>query len=138
VVHQIRNSLKFVSYKDRKEIAKDLKSVYQADTEDLAIQNLEYFNEKWGKRYPHIYDLWKRNWDELATFFKYPKELRKLIYTTNPIESLNSIIKRKQNLKAHSLQKKQLLKSFLLQHRRLCKNGKTVGLETGRKFILNL
>jgi len=99
VVHQIRNSLKFVSYKDRREIAKDLKSIYQADTEELALQNLEYFNDKWSKKYPHIYDSWKRNWDELSTFFKYPKAVRKLIYTTNPIESLNSIIKRKTKQK---------------------------------------
>ena len=60
----------------------------------IALSNLEYFNEKWSKKYPHIYDSWKRNWDELSTFFKYPKALRKLIYTTNPIESLNSIIKK--------------------------------------------
>ena len=99
VVHQIRNSLKFVSYKDKKEIAKDLKSIYQADTEDIALSNLEYFNEKWNKKYPHIYDSWKRNWNELSTYFKYPKALRKLIYTTNPIESLNSIIKRKTKQK---------------------------------------
>ncbi len=99
VVHQIRNSLKFVSYKNRREIAKDLKSVYQADTEDIALQNLEYFNDKWSKKYPHIYDSWKRNWDELSTFFKYPKAVRKLIYTTNLIESLNSIIKRKTKQK---------------------------------------
>ena len=67
VVPKIRNSLKFVSYKDRKEIAKDLKSVYQADTENIALSNLAYFNEKWSKKYPHIYDSWKRNWDELST-----------------------------------------------------------------------
>ena len=94
VVHQIINSLKFVSYKERKEISKDLKSIYQANTEDLALSNLEYFNEKWGKKYPHIYDSWKRNLDEIS----YPKSVRKLIYTTNPIES-NSIIKRKTNQK---------------------------------------
>jgi len=99
VVHQIRNSLKFVSYKDKKNIAKDLKSIYQADTEELALQNLEYFSKKWSGKYPHIYDSWKRNWDELSTFFKYPKAVRKLIYTTNPIESLNSIIKRKTKQK---------------------------------------
>ena len=99
VVHQIRNSLKFVSYKDRKNIAKDLKSIYQADTEELALQNLEYFSKKWSGKYSHIYDSWKRNWDELSTFFKYPKAVRKLIYTTNPIESLNSIIKRKTKQK---------------------------------------
>ena len=99
VVHQIRNSLRFVSYKDRKEMTEDLKSIYQADTKEIAAKNLEYFNEKWGKKYPHIYDSWKRNWEELSTYFKYPRAVRKLIYTTNPIESLNSIIKRKTKQK---------------------------------------
>ena len=99
VVHQIRNSLRFVSYKDRKDLTKDLKAIYQADTKEIAAKNLEYFNEKWGKKYPHIYDSWKRNWEELSTYFKYPRTVRKLIYTTNPIESLNSIIKRKTRQK---------------------------------------
>ncbi len=99
LVHQIRNSLRFVSYKDRKAVADDLKSIYKADTEELALNNLEHFNNRWSKKYPHIYDAWKRNWDELSVFFKYPKALRKLIYTTNPIESLNSIIKRKTKQK---------------------------------------
>lgn len=99
VVHQIRNSLKFVSYKERKELAKDLRLVYEADTEEQALQSLEYFNEKWGKKYPHIYDSWKKNWPELSTYFKYPEEVRKLIYTTNAIESLNSVIKRKTRQK---------------------------------------
>ena len=92
---QIRNSLKFVSWKDRKELAKDLKCVYSANTEEEGLRALEEFNKIWGKKYPNIYQSWKNSWSELSTFFKYPEAIRKLIYTTNPIESLNSTIKKR-------------------------------------------
>lgn len=95
IVHQIRNSLKFVSWKDRKKIAKDLKTVYTAQTEEKAGLALTDFNDKWGKKYPHITQSWQSNWNELTTFFKYPEAIRKLIYTTNPIESINSNIKKR-------------------------------------------
>ena len=89
IVHQIRNSLKFVPWKERKIIAKDLKLIYSAPTEKAAIIQLENLEKKWDKKYPHISKQWRNNWTELATFFKYPAEIRKLIYTTNPIESFN-------------------------------------------------
>lgn len=89
VVHQIRNSLKFVSYKDRKVLCSDLKSVYKACSEKSALGALDAFESKWGKRYPNIGSSWRRNWAELSTFFKYPEKIRRLIYTTNPIESMN-------------------------------------------------
>lgn len=89
IVHQIRNSLKYVSYKDYKEVVKDLKKIYRADSEESASFELEVFEEKWGKKYPHIYKSWKTHWNRLSTFFKYPEEIRRLIYTTNPIESFN-------------------------------------------------
>ena len=95
IVHQVRNSLKFVSWKDRKEVAKDLKMVYNAKTEEEAKLVLTDFNDKWGKKYPHITQSWQVNWNELSTFFKYPEAIRKLIYTTNPIESVNSNIKKR-------------------------------------------
>jgi transposase-like protein len=95
IVHQIRNSLKFVSWKDRKSLAKDLRCVYSANTEDEGLRALEEFHDIWGKKYPNIYHSWKNNWSELSTFFKYPEAIRKLIYTTNPIESLNSTIKKR-------------------------------------------
>ncbi|WP_320034361.1 IS256 family transposase [Halarcobacter sp.] len=95
IVHQIRSSLRYVSWKDRKAVAKDLKTVYQASTEEDAQLALTSFNDIWGKKYPHISQSWTNNWTELATFFKYPKAIQTLIYTTNPIESLNSNIKRK-------------------------------------------
>jgi putative transposase len=99
IVHQIRSSLKFVSWKDRKAIAKDLKSVYTANTEEQALENLNEFHDIWGNKYPHIKQSWLNHWNELATFFKYPEAIKKLIYTTNPIESLNSTIKRKTKSK---------------------------------------
>lgn len=89
VIHQIRNSTKFVSYKDIKELMKDLKTVYKASTEELALSNLDIFEEKWGKKYPMCVNSWRNNWAELATYFKYPEGIRKLIYTTNSIENFN-------------------------------------------------
>jgi putative transposase len=94
VVHQIRNSLKYVSWKERKVVARDLKSVYKAATEKEALSALEAFEKSWNKKYPHIATSWRRNWGELATYFKYPAEIRTLIYTTNPIESLNRGLKK--------------------------------------------
>jgi transposase-like protein len=99
IVHQIRNSLKFVSYKDRKAVAKDLKSVYTALDEASGQLALTQFNDIWHKKYPNIAISWTNHWDELSTFFKYPQSVRTLIYTTNPIESLNATIKRKTKSK---------------------------------------
>ena len=89
VIHQIRNSTKFVSYRDIKELMKDLKTVYKASTEELALSNLDIFEEKWGKKYPMCINSWRNNWAELSTYFKYPEGIRKLIYTTNSIENFN-------------------------------------------------
>ncbi|RXJ65126.1 IS256 family transposase [Halarcobacter ebronensis] len=99
IVHQIRSSLRYVSWKDRKAVSKDLKTVYTAHTEEDAQTALLEFDETWGKKYPHITQSWTSNWNELATFFKYPESIQKLIYTTNPIESLNSSIKRRTKSK---------------------------------------
>ncbi|WP_240414715.1 IS256 family transposase [Paenibacillus periandrae] len=87
IIHQIRNSTRFVSYKDLKKVTADLKPIYKATTEDAALLELDRFEEVWGSKYPLIIRSWRTNWDELATFFKYPPEIRKLIYTTNIIES---------------------------------------------------
>ena len=89
IIHQIRNSTKFVSYKDIRELMKDLKAVYKATSEQLALTSLDYLEEKWGDKYPSCIDSWRRNWAELSTYFKYPQDVRKLIYTTNSIESFN-------------------------------------------------
>ena len=89
IVHQIRSSTRFVSYKDIKPLMADLKKVYTAVTENEALENLMAFKEKWGKQYPSCVKSWEDNWDILSTFFAYPTEIRKIIYTTNIIEGLN-------------------------------------------------
>ena len=89
IIHQIRYSTRFVSYKDIKALMADLKLIYTAVTEDEALNNLIRFKEKWSKSYPSCVKTWEDNWDILSTFFAYPAEIRKIIYTTNIIEGLN-------------------------------------------------
>ena len=89
IIHQIRSSTRFVSYKHIKEFMKDLKQVYQANTEEQAMSQLAAFSEKWEKQYPTAVHSWEENWDILSTYFDYPVEIRKIIYTTNAIEGLN-------------------------------------------------
>lgn len=86
IVHQIRNSIRYVSYKDVRKVLADLKPVYTAVSEPLALESLESFETIWGNKYPLIVSSWRANWSELSTFFKYPPEIRKIIYTTNMIE----------------------------------------------------
>ena len=89
IVHMVRNSTKFVSYKDLKKVCADLKAVYSACSEEAGCQALEDFGKKWNGKYPMICQSWQRHWDDLSEFFKYPSEIRRAIYTTNAIESLN-------------------------------------------------
>jgi transposase-like protein len=89
IVHLVRNSTKFVSYKDIKKVCADLKTVYSAPTEESSRAALEEFRKAWENKYPMIYQSWDRMWDDLSEFFKYPDEIRRAIYTTNAIESLN-------------------------------------------------
>lgn len=94
IVHMIRNSLRFVSWKYYNAVTADLKRIYQADTEDIALVERDAFSEKWDCKYPQISKSWISNWENLNTFFRYPKDIRKAIYTTNAIESLNSVIRK--------------------------------------------
>ncbi len=89
IIHQIRNTTKFVSYKDIKTLMVDLKRVYAAPTEDIALNELDSFDEKWGGKYPKIAKSWRDSWVNLSTYFKYPEAVRRLIYTTNAIEGFN-------------------------------------------------
>lgn len=89
IIHQIRNSSKYVSYKDLKALMADLKAVYAAVDEDVALMALDTFSEHWDKKYPTISQSWRANWANLSTYFKFPQELRRLIYTTNAIEGFN-------------------------------------------------
>lgn len=94
IVHQIRNSIKHVASKNQKEFILDLKTVYQAETKDLAEHNLLMLDEKWGRKYPIVIKSWNNNWDNLSTYFKYSAEIRKLIYTTNPIEGFHRQVRK--------------------------------------------
>ena len=89
IIHQIRNTTNYVSYKDLKKLMADLKMVYAAPDEAVALEELESFGEKWNSKYPKIYKSWSEHWATLSTYFKYPNEVRKLIYTTNAIEGFN-------------------------------------------------
>jgi len=114
IVHQIRNSLRYVSWKERKSMAKDLRKIYEAATEKDGAAALDEFSEKWDKRYPHISASWRRHWDEIVTFFKYPPEIRRMVYTTNPIESLNRMIKKVTKNKAIFPNDQALIKQVFL------------------------
>ncbi len=89
IIHQLRNSFKYIPYKNIKEFARDFKLVYTAVSEEEALSNLYELKEKWGKQYPFAFRSWETNWDVLSPFFKFPAEIRKIIYTTNIIEGLH-------------------------------------------------
>jgi transposase-like protein len=99
IVHQIRNSCKYVPWKEKKLFAADLKTIYGAINREEAADALDVFEEKWGKKYAYAIRSWRANWDSLTVFFDYPLEIRKLIYTTNIIESLNSTIRKYTKIK---------------------------------------
>lgn len=94
IVHQVRNTLKYVGDKDKKLFANDLKTIYQAPSEKVALENLKIVTETWEKLYPNSMKSWSKNWDVISPIFKFSTEVRKVIYTTNAIESLNSIYHR--------------------------------------------
>ena len=94
IVHMVRNALNYVAYKDRKAVAADLKRIYRAATLAEAERALEDFAERWDGKYPSISQMWLRHWEKLITIFDYPEEIRRVIYTTNAIESLNSVIRK--------------------------------------------
>lgn len=94
IVHMVRNSMRFVSWKDRKNVATDLKSIYKSVSEEKASVELEEFAMKWDSKYPSISKSWNANWSRIIPFFAYPEEIRKIIYTTNAIESLNNSLKK--------------------------------------------
>ena len=94
IVHMVRNSMKYVPWKDYKPVTADLKRIYQSATEDEALQALDQFAETWDAKYPQISRSWRTHWQNLNTLFNYPQDIRKAIYTTNAIESLNSVIRK--------------------------------------------
>ena len=114
IIHQIRSSTKFVSYKDIKALMADLKKVYTASTEDIARLELEAFAEKWDDKYPTISKSWRENWAALSTYFKYPAEVRKIIYTTNTVEGFNRRLRKVTKNKAVFPTDDSLLKMLYL------------------------
>ena len=114
VVHQIRNSIRYISYKDTREFTSDLKEMYNAPTLEQAEFKLDELEEKWGKKYMAVINSWRSNWNELTTYFKYDTKIRKLIYTTNPIESLNRQLRKYTKTKSLYPTDEALMKSVYL------------------------
>lgn len=114
ILHQIRNSTRYISYKDIKAFTKDLKKIYRATTEEKALAELDSLEEIWGKKYPLSIKSWRANWAELATYFKYPKEIRKIIYTTNSAESFHRQLRKVTKSKSIFPNDKALLKMLYL------------------------
>ena len=94
IVHMVRSSTRYVAYKDRKAVCRDLRAIYSAPNEDEALAALDDFGKKWNAKYPKTQESWMRHWDDLNEFFAYPMEVRKILYTTNAIESLNSSLRK--------------------------------------------
>lgn len=110
VVHQIRNSLKYVVSKDQKAFMVDLKQVYRASSRDLAEQRLLELEEKWGKKYPAVLKSWHANWERLSTYFQYPEDLRRIIYTTNIVEGFHRQVRKYTKSKGAFVNENALMK----------------------------
>lgn len=110
VVHQIRNSLKYIASKDQKEFIRDLKEVYRASSKEIAENNLLQLDEKWGKKYPAVLASWNNNWEHLSGYFKYSVEIRKIIYTTNAIEGFHRQVRKYTKTKGAFTSENALLK----------------------------
>ncbi len=133
IVHQIRNSLKYVFYKDRKAVVASLKEIYQANDKKQAEKALAKFDEQWSAKYPYIIKSWLENWDRLSQMFEYPDMIRKLIYTTNIIESFNSQLRKVTKSKRVFTNDQALMKLLYLVQTKLFEN---VGPIAGWKQIM--
>ena len=121
VVHQIRNSLKYVASKDQKEFMRDLKTVYKADTLDIAEINLSTLTEKWGAKYPVVTNSWQNNWHKLSTYFKYTEGIRRIIYTTNTIEGYHRQVRKVTKNKGVFPSDDAILKLIYLSYKNISK-----------------
>ncbi len=119
IVHQVRYCTRFVNFKDRKELCDDMKKIYKADNEEQALIALDELARKWDGKYPYVSKSWRDNWDELATFFAYPNEIRRLIYTTNAIESFNSLLRKYTKNRGAFMNEMSLYKLIYLASERL-------------------
>lgn len=121
VIHQIRNTLKYVASKDQKQFMAELKEVYKAPTEEAALINLDRLEENWGKKYTLAIRSWRNNWTNLATFFKYPQEIRTVIYTTNAVETVHRQFRKVTKNRALFPNDDALKKMLFLAYRDLSK-----------------
>ena len=121
IIHMIRNSTRYVSYKEIKAVMDDLKKIYGAVSEEAALFALEEFGEKWRGKYPQIYKSWENNWSELSTFFKYPEEIRRLIYTTNAVEGFHRMLRKFTKTKTNFPTDDALRKSTYLSIKEIAK-----------------
>lgn len=119
IVHQIRNSLKYIASKEQKEFLKELKFVYKADTKEIAEEELDKLAEKWQSKYPVVIDSWRNNWDKLSTYFQYTAPIRKLIYTTNPIEAYHRQVRKVTKTKGAFPNEMSVLKLVYLATRKI-------------------
>lgn len=123
IVHQVRNTLKYVTDKDRKPFATDLKTIYQAPREEKALESLERVTAKWSEKYPNSMKSWKQNWDAVSPIFKFSAEVRKVIYTTNAIESLNATYRKLNRQRSVFPSDTALLKALYLSTFEATKSG---------------
>ena len=139
VVHVIRNAMRFVSYQDRKKIAKSMKSIYTAPSVEAAEIALKDLDAEWGRQYPGVIDVWRRAWPELIPFLDYPPELRKIVYTTNAIESINFQLRKITKTRGHFPSDEAAMKLLYLGLRNISsKRGGESGTGThGWKTALN-
>ncbi|WP_436358464.1 IS256 family transposase [Mycoplasma sp. 480] len=135
IVHQIKNSVKFVNYKDIKEFTSDMKNIYQSNNIDEASRFLQIFEDKWNSKYHYTIKSWRNNFDELSTFFNFPKEIRKLIYTTNVIENLNRNIRKISKNKTSLPTEDSLMKIVYFAIQNQLEKSKTITPNWGQ--ILN-
>jgi putative transposase len=126
IIHQLRASMKYIPHKDKKDFAKDLKAVYGAVNEDVALENLMSAKEKWDSKYPNAIKSWEDNWDNLITFFVFPDYIRRIIYTTNAIESLNGQFRKVTKTKLIFPNDESLMKMLYLATEKVSKKWNRV------------
>ena len=124
IVHQIRNSLKFVSSKDKQKVMQDIRAIYQADNQEQAQKAFQTFKENWQGKYDKAINSWEENWDNLTAFLEYPPAIRRLIYTTNIIESFNSTLRKYTRNKKVFPNDQSAIKSIYLAAQQICRKWK--------------
>lgn len=137
IIHQIRSSIKYIASKNQKEFLADLKPVYAAPTEADALAKLEALEEKWGQKYPLVIRSWRDNWTRLSTYFKYPPEVRKIIYMTNAVEALHRQFRKVTKSKSLFPNDEALTKMLYLSYRDIAKKW-TMGIQNWALVISQL